>query len=596
MEPLKDNLYKIRHSLAHVMAQAVLEIRPNAKLAFGPAIDNGCYYDFDFDQAISSEDFQDIEKRMRKIINQKQVFEASKKTLADAVNYLDEQQENYKVEYCQELGERGETEIGFYTNGSFTDMCAGPHVEHTGQIPHDCFAIDTLAGAYWRGSEKNKQLTRIYCLVFNNKAELKDYLAKRELAKQRDHRKLGKELEYFMISDQVGQGLPLWLPNGNVIKESLEVFAKEIEARNGYKRVTTPVIAKEDLFYTSGHLPYYAADMYPPMELEGESKYYLKPMNCPMHHQIYSHRPRSYRELPLRLAEYAPVYRYESSGSLSGLLRVRSICQNDAHIYCAVDQLKAELIRTFQMTIDYYKKFRFDQITFRYSTHNPEKKEKFVDNPEMWAFTEKVVKEVIDDLGVDYILGEGEAAFYGPKIDFQAKSVLGREESIGTTQLDFAQPINFDLKYTGEDGAEHRPFIVHRAPLGSHERVVAFLIEHFGGAFPTWMSPVQVKIVPVNASCAEYAAKLAEDLQQQMVRVDVDYSDNSFNKKVREAIISKTPNILIIGNKEVEENQVTWKKYASQKEQETISFAEFQTRLQTAITERLMDNFVDVKV
>ncbi len=596
MEPIKDNLYKIRHSLAHVMAQAILEIRPNAKLAFGPAIDNGCYYDFDFDQAISSEDFQDIEKRMRKIINQKQVFEASKKTLAEAVNYLDHLNENYKVEYCQELGARGETEIGFYTNGSFTDMCAGPHVEHTGQIPHDCFAIDTIAGAYWRGSEKNKQLTRIYCLVFNTKAELKDYLAKRELAKQRDHRKLGKEMEYFMISDQVGQGLPLWLPNGNVIKESLEVFAKETEARNGYKRVTTPVIAKEELFYTSGHLPYYASDMYPPMELEGESKYYLKPMNCPMHHQIYSHRPRSYRELPLRLAEYAPVYRYESSGSLSGLLRVRSICQNDAHIYCAVDQLKAELIKTFQMTIDYYKKFRFDQITFRYSTHNPEKKEKFVDNPEMWAFTEKVVKEVIDDLGVDYILGEGEAAFYGPKIDFQAKSVLGREESIGTTQLDFAQPINFDLTYTGEDGAEHRPFIVHRAPLGSHERVVAFLIEHFGGAFPTWMSPVQVKIVPVNASCAEYAAKLAEELQQEMVRVDVDYSDNSFNKKVREAIMSKTPNILIIGNKEVEENQVTWKKYVSQKEQETISFPEFQQRLQAAITGRLMDNFVDVKV
>lgn len=433
-------------------------------------------------------------------------------------------------------------------------------------------------------------------MAFNDKAELKEYLANRELAKQRDHRKLGKELEYFMISEDVGPGLPLWLPKGNVIKEELETFAKEVEARNGYQRVTTPVLAKDKLFYTSGHLPYYADDMYPPMELEGESKYYLKPMNCPMHHQIYSHRPRSYRELPLRLAEYASVYRYESSGSLSGLLRVRSICQNDAHIYCTVPQLKDELHSTFQMAIDYYSKFRFKGVSFRNSTHDPKKKDKFVDNPEMWEFTEKLVKEVIDSSGVDYQEGPGEAAFYGPKIDFQAKSVMGREESIGTTQLDFAQPINFDLKYTTEAGDLDRPFIVHRAPLGSHERTIAFLIEHLGGAFPSWLSAVQVAIVPVNDSCFDYARKLQERLQAKLLRAEVDYSDNSFNKKVRAAITSKTPNILIIGNNEVDDNTVSWKRYCNQKEQVTMPAEEFIDRLELGVKESRMDNFVDESI
>lgn len=586
-----DKLYRIRHSVAHVLAQAVLTLRPKARLAFGPPVDNGCYYDFDFNEPLSSDDFTEIEKNMRRIIGEKQEFVASKKSLKEAVEYLKSRGENYKSEYCQELGERGETEIGFYENGSFIDMCAGPHVEHTGKIPADCFKIDSLAGAYWRGDEHNKQLTRIYCLVFNNKKELKDYTEKRELAKQRDHRKLGKELELFTISDEVGSGLPLWLPNGTVIKEELEKYAKELEALHGYKRVTTPVIAKEELFYTSGHLPYYADDMYPPMELEGESKYYMKPMNCPMHHQIYSHRPRSYRELPLRLAEYATVYRYESHGSLSGLLRVRSICQNDAHIYCTVDQLKEELINTFNLTINYYQKFRFENIKVRYSTHDPEKKQKFVDNPELWEFSEKIVKEVIDAVGIDYIEGQGEAAFYGPKLDFQATSVLGREESIGTTQLDFAQPLNFNLSYIGEDNREHRPYIVHRAPLGSHERTVAFLIEHFGGAFPTWLSPYQVKIVPVNDSCFEYASTLERELSAKFFRAETNLSDDSFNKKVREAITSKTPNIIVIGNREVESNKVAWKTYFNQKQQKVLAKDEFIAILEKLVANRVMDNF-----
>jgi threonyl-tRNA synthetase len=549
MKENADNLYKIRHSLAHVMAQAILEIRPKAKLAFGPPIDTGCYYDFDFETPLTPEDFKAIEKQMRKIIGQRQPFVASKRSVAEAVEHLKGRGESYKVEYCLELAEKGETEIGFYVNGPFEDMCAGPHVNHTGEIPADCFAIDTLAGAYWRGDEKNKQLTRVYLLAFENKDELKSYIDRRELARERDHRKLGKELELFIISDVVGPGLPLWTPNGTAIREALETFAKEQEARYGYVRVATPHIAKETLYYTSGHLPYYKESMFPPMEIEGESNYYLKAMNCPHHHMIYGHRPRSYRELPLRFAEFGTVYRYEDSGALSGLLRVRSIAQNDAHIYCTLDQVKDELKSTFNMTLDYYRRFRFDNIKVRLSTHDPANKDKFVDDPELWSFSERIVKEVVDEMKVEHVLGVGEAAFYGPKLDFQATTMLGREESVSTTQLDFAQPARFDLTYVGDDGKEHRPYIIHRAPLGSHERFIAFLIEHFGGAFPTWMAPTQVRIIPVNSEVSAYARSLEDLLRASLMRVETDLSDNSFNKKIREAVTKKIPNMVIIGNR-----------------------------------------------
>jgi threonyl-tRNA synthetase len=587
-----DQLYKIRHSLAHILAQAVLEIRPNAKLGFGPPIDNGCYYDFKFDTALTPEDFSDIEKRMRKIISAKQKFEASKLPLQSAIDKLKTTDEYYKVEYCEELGTRGETEIGFYTNGPFQDMCAGPHVEHTGQIPPDCFKIDSLAGAYWRGDEARDQLTRIYLLAFDNKQTLNEYIKKRELALQRDHRKLGKELEFFIISDHVGPGLPLWLPNGTVIREELERFAKESEARLGYKRVATPHIAKEELYKMSGHLPYYSDTMFPPMQLEDEANYYLKAMNCPHHHMIYNHRPRSYRELPLRLAEYGTCYRYESSGSLSGLLRVRSLAMNDAHIYCEVDQVKQELKDTFKLTLDYYKRFRFESIRVRYSTHDPANKEKFVDNPELWKFSEKIVLEVIQELGVDYILGPGEAAFYGPKIDFQATTVTGREESISTTQLDFSSPLRFNLTYIGEDGKEHKPYIIHRAPLGTHERFLAFLIEHFGGAFPTWMSPTQVRIIPVKDTVFDYADKLEAELLTKLGRVEVDKSDNSFNKKIREAVTTKIPNIVIIGEKEKETGSITLRRYAVS-EQKNMSYTDFINYFEDLYQNRVMDNFAD---
>ncbi|MCB0317503.1 MAG: threonine--tRNA ligase, partial [Bdellovibrionales bacterium] len=417
----------------------------------------------------------------------------------------------------------------------------------------------------------------------------------RELAKQRDHRKLGKELEIFMFSDDVGPGLPLWMPNGTAIKEELEKYAKEMETRAGYVRVSTPYITKESLYLTSGHLPYYADDMFPPMELEGESKYYLKAMNCPHHHQIYGARPRSYRELPLKLAEYGHCYRFESSGSLAGLLRVRSLCMNDAHIYCALDQLKEQLKETFQLHLDYYTKFRFEGIKIRISTHDPENKEKFLDNPELWEFSEKVVREVAEEMGVNYEEGFGEAAFYGPKIDFQATTLLGREESLGTTQCDFGQPSRFDLKYIGEDGKEHMPYVVHRAPLSTHERFMAFLIEHFGGAFPTWLAPIQAKIVPVAENFFDYANDLKAQLRNQLIRVEVDDSSNSFNKKIREAVTHKIPNILIIGGNEVEQGTVTLRRYCV-KDQITISKQDLLKRFEKLVGQRLMDNFSDTEI
>ena len=594
MESSSSNrLYCIRHSLAHVLAEAVLEIRPNAQLAFGPPIDNGCYYDFELETPLTPEDFKDIEKRMRKIIGRREKFVRSARPAKEAIEYLAARGQRFKVEYCTELNQNGESEIGFYTNGPFEDMCAGPHLEHTGEIPPDCFKIDSLAGAYWRGSEKNPQLTRIYMLAFENKIILEEYLKNRDLARERDHRKLGKELELFIISDVVGPGLPLWTPNGTAIREEIENLAKETEARYGYVRVSTPHIAKEELYKISGHLPYYKDSMFPEMKLEGESNYYLKAMNCPHHHMIYGHRPRSYRELPLRFAEYGTVYRYEDSGALSGLLRVRSIAQNDAHIYCTPEQLKDELSATFDLAMEYYTLFRFKNVKVRFSTHDPKNKEKFVDNPEMWKFSEQVVKEVLESKGVEYILGAGEAAFYGPKIDFQASTLLGREESLSTTQLDFAQPLRFNLAYVGEDGKEHRPFIVHRAPLGSHERTIAFLIEHFGGAFPTWMAPVQAKIIPVGPDFADYGKEVLATLRKHLARVDIDLAADSFNKKIREAVTHKIPNMIIVGNKEKESRSVTLRRYAV-KEQITLPLDEFVTRFLGAIKSRAMDCFSDI--
>ena len=599
MSEEKDQLYKIRHSLAHVMAQAVLEIRPKARLAFGPPIDHGFYYDFDFngEAPLTPEDFPDIEQRMQRIIKERQEFVEQKRSAAEAIKFLEEQGENYKLEYVKELIEGGESEVGFYTNGPFEDMCRGPHVKHTGEIPKDCFAVDSLAGAYWRGDESKPMLTRLYALAFENKKELREFKKLRELAKERDHRKLGTELDFYTIADEVGPGLVLWMPKGTVVREQLEEFAKEIEFRAGYQRVSTPHITKAGLYYTSGHLPYYKDGMYPPMKIEDEEEpYYLKPMNCPHHHMIYRARPRSYRDLPVRLAEYGTCYRYEDSGALAGLLRVRMLSMNDAHIYCRPDQLKEEFRAVLEMHEFYYKKFRLSDYWMRLSLHGEDKnKDKYVDNPEAWKFSEGVIREVMDETGLNYDVAEGEAAFYGPKVDFQIKNVVGREETASTNQLDFAMPERFNLVYKGEDGKEHQPYIIHRAPLGTHERFIAFLIEHFGAAFPTWMSPVQVRIIPVSNNFLDYAQKLEKELSNNLFRAEIDTSDESFNKKIRKAVTTKIPNMLIIGAKEQETDSVTWRRYCV-KEQRTMAFSEFLDTAKRLVSERVMDNYPDEEI
>lgn len=588
----EDRLYKIRHSLAHVMAQAVKQIRPKAKLAFGPPIENGFYYDFDLEIPLTPEDLPEIEKRMRSIIKERQAFELATRPLPEAIDFLKKQDETYKVEHADELTARGEQSISFYKNGPFEDMCGGPHVAHTGELPLDAFKVDSIAGAYWRGDEKQPMLTRLYALAFESKEDLDDFLRRRELAKERDHRKLGSELEIYTISDKVGPGLVLWLPNGTIIRDELEKFAKETEFLAGYERVATPHIAKESLYYTSGHLPYYKDTMFPPMQLEGEEPYYLKAMNCPHHHIIYKTRPRSYRELPFRLAEYGMCYRYEDSGSLAGLLRVRSMSMNDSHIYSQPEKIGEEFGGVLKLHEFYYKKFRLTDYTIRLSLHDPEKKDKYIDQPESWAISEEAVRRILKEMNLPFVEAKGEAAFYGPKADFQMRNIIGREETVSTCQLDFAAAERFELRYIGEDGKEHAPYVIHRAPLSTHERMIAFLLEHFGGAFPTWMSPVQVQIIPVAEKYADYAARIEKELFGNLVRASVDSTHESMNKRLRNAITKKIPNILIVGEKEASSESVTWRRYCVQ-EQKVLKLSEFVGTLRAMISERKMDNFAD---
>jgi threonyl-tRNA synthetase len=592
----QDALYKRRHSLAHILAQAVQKVRPGTRLGFGPPVENGFYYDFLFTEPISDEDFGAIEKEMRKIIQEKQPFERREMSAQEAVDMLKAQGEHLKAEYCADLASRGEN-LSFYRNGPFEDMCAGPHVEHTGQIPGDCFQIDALAGAYWRGDEKREQLTRIYALAFDNKAELKEFVRLREEAKKFDHRKLGKELEIFTISDQVGPGLPLWLPAGTVLRDELENLAKEWEFQDGYQRVATPHVTDGKLFETSGHLAHYKEGMFPAMAVDENREYYLKPMNCPFHHLIFGHRPRSYRELPLRLAEYGQVYRYEGSGALAGLLRVRGMCMNDAHIYCTPEQLRDEFTKVLELHKRYYEMFRLSHYWMRLSTHTPERLgDKYVNLPEDWIKSEAIIKDILDDIGIEYQVGEDEAAFYGPKVDFQVRNVVGREETASTNQLDFAVPARFNLSYIGADGAEHVPYCIHRAPLGTHERFLAFLIEHFKGAFPTWMAPLQVRVVPVHLeNFGDYAQKVAEQLFKAGFRAEADLGSESFNKKIRNAATSKIPNVFIVGEREQEQQEVTWRRYCV-KEQHSVPLARALDCLKAARQQRVMDNFADVEI
>ena len=598
----KDSpIYRLRHSLAHILAQAVLQIRPDAKMGFGPPVENGFYYDFDFgDKPIQETDLKDLQKRMIKIINQKQEFTEEFKSLEEAEALLAESDQSYKIEYARELvetGKAGDGQLGFYVNGPFIDMCEGPHLEHTGAVPRGCFKLDKIAGSYWRGDEKRPMLTRIYGLAFENKEELIDFQERRRLAEQRDHRKLGAELDIFVLDEEVGTGLPLWLPNGTIIRDELEKWAREVEFQAGYKRVSTPVITKGELYLRSGHLPYYEEDMFPAMTCDENEKYYLRPMNCPHHHKVFSARPRSYRDLPLRVAEYGNNFRYERRGSLSGLLRVRAMCMNDAHIYCEYEQVREEFHSIIKMYHDYYEHLRFGNFRVCLSMHDPDS-DKFVGDTAEWKRSEQIVREILQETGIDFEEERGSAAFYGPKMDIQVRNLIGREETVSTCQLDFVMAERFDLNYVGRDGEPKRPYIIHRAPLSTHERFISFLIEFYGGAFPTWMAPNQVSIIPVGEHAADYAHEISDQLTGKLIRNEVDDSAAGFGKRVRNAIVAKTPNIWIIGGDEVEARSITWRRYCvkNPKEQQTLPLDKAIDALIALREGRLMDNFADVEI
>ena len=596
-----DALYRIRHSLAHVLAQAVLELRPGATLGFGPPIADGFYYDFILPEPITEADFPAIEKQMKRIIKKGQAFECEELPAAEALARIEEMNEPYKKEYAEELvGKNGLETLTFYRNGPFLDMCEGPHVENTRKLPKGSFKIRSVAGAYWRGDSRNVMMTRLYVWAFETKEILETHVKAWKTAQARDHKKLGRDLDIFVIDDEIGKGLPLWLPNGTIIRDELEKLARELEFRDGYQRVSTPHLAKADLYYKTGHLPYYKEGMYPFMEMKEEREtadgtvevvketYCLRPMNCPHHHKIFAARMRSYRDLPLRLAEYGQVYRFEDSGALSGLLRVRGMCMNDAHIYCTEDQIQEEFLKVMSLHERIYKVLGLSDYYMRFSTWDPEDpkgKQKYVDNPEAWEKSQNLVREAMIQSGLPFKEVKGEAAFYGPKIDVQFRTVTGREETASTNQLDFAVPERLGLVYTGADNAEHHPYVIHRAPLGTHERFVAFLIEHYGGAFPTWLAPVQVRILCVSDRFQPYAQKIVDDLRYNFVRAELDTSGERLGKMIRTGTTQKIPNLLVVGEQEVEASTVTMRNYGS-RAQETMTVAEFQDRLMRTIADR----------
>jgi threonyl-tRNA synthetase len=568
----KIDIEAMRHSCSHVLAQAVMEMFPDAKLAIGPAIDNGFYYDFDLPRTLIPEDLALIEKKMSQIIKQNQKFVQKKEPVDESIKFLKKTGQIYKVEMAEELKKEGEKDISFYENvmqdgkPKFVDMCKGPHMESTIKIGP--FKLTHTAGAYWRGDEKNKMLQRIYGVCFASREELDAHLKMLEEAKRRDHRKLGKDLEIFIFDDDVGPGLPLWMPNGGVIIESLEKLAKKMELEAGYVRVRTPHLAKESMYKKSGHLPYYEDTMFPPMDVDGV-KYYLKAMNCPHHHKIFDALPRSYRDLPLRLAEYGTCYRYEKTGELFGLMRVRSLQMNDAHIYCSKEQFADEFHAVNEMYLKYFKIFGIEKYVMRFSTHDPKKLgEKFVDEPKLWKETEDMVRKVLVKTKTPFIEVPNEAAFYGPKIDVQVWSAIGREFTLATNQVDFAVPGRFGLKFINEKGEEETPLCIHRAPLGTHERFIGFLIEHYAGAFPVWLAPVQVAILPVSDKFNDYAFKAAEEFKKAGIRVKVDDSNESLGKKIRKAEMYKIPYMAVVGEKESGSGTLSVRDYATKKQEE----------------------------
>jgi threonyl-tRNA synthetase len=542
------------HSSAHLMAEAVEAMFPGVKFWVGPALDSGgFYYDMDLgDRKLSEEDLAALEKKMNELAKTNSPYVRKEVPKADALKYFTEKGDEYKLDL---IGNLNDGEITFYTQGNFTDLCRGPHIPHTGFIK--AIKLTNVSGAYWKGDEKNKMLTRVYGITFPNQKELDEYLAMLEEAKKRDHRKLGKELGIFTMDEMVGQGLPLWLPNGTIIIEELEKLAKETEEAAGYKRVVTPHIAKESMYLTSGHLPYYADSMYPPMELDGE-RYYLKAMNCPHHHRIFASEPKSYRDLPYRIAEYGTCYRYEQSGELFGLMRVRCLHMNDAHIYCTKEQFADEFRAVNDMYLKYFKIFGIEKYVMRLSLHDPEKLgQKYINEPELWKETEELVRNVLIESNIPYVEVKGEGAFYGPKIDVQIWSAIGREFTLATNQVDFAQGRRFNLTFTNQNNEPEVPLIIHRAPLGTHERFIGFLLEHYAGKFPVWLAPVQVKVLPISDKFLPYAQEVQGKLRAAGVRAEVDDRNEKIGKKIRDTELYKVPYMLIVGEKEMNENKVS---------------------------------------
>ena len=589
----ETKLYKIRHSAAHVMAQAVLEMFPDGKVSIGPPVENGFYYDFDLPRNLTPEDLEQIEKRMRQIVQGRHEFKKTVISAEEAKKVFADQP--YKLELIEGLEKGGfdeygepltvKPEISIYQQDTFTDLCRGPHVQSTKEIKQDAFKLMSIAGAYWRGDEKNKMLQRIYGTAWENAQQLKDYLHQLEEAKKRDHRKLGKDLEIFIFDDEVGPGLPLWLPNGGVIIEELERLAKEMEEKAGYVRVRTPNLTKEDLSIKSGHLPYYAESMYPPMELEGV-KYYVKPMNCPMHHKIFGSKSRSYRDLPVRLAEYGTCYRYEKSGELFGLMRVRSMQMNDAHIYCSEEQFEQEFMGVIGLYHKYFEIFGIEKYVMRFSLHAKEGLgKKYVDNERLWIKTEDMVRRAMTNGNIPFVESEDEAAFYGPKIDVQIWSAIGKEFSLATNQVDFAVPERFDLKFTNKEGHDEIPLCIHRAPLSTHERMVGFLIEHYAGNFPVWLSPEQARVIPITDEQNEYAHRIVQQLRDQNIRANADISAQRMNAKIRQAQLMKIPYMLVLGENEMKAGQVSLR-VRDGSQQNNIPLDEFSVRVKDKISRR----------
>ena len=537
------------HTTSHILAQAVKRLYPETKLAIGPSIDNGFYYDFDSEKAFSEEDLLKLEEEMKKIIKEDLSIEKYTLPRKEAIEFMQNKNEIYKVELINDLPE--DAEISFYKQGEFTDLCAGPHVQSTGKIK--AIKLLSTSGAYWRGNEKNKMLQRIYGISVPKASGLEEYLNLLEEAKQRDHRKIGKELELFMTHELVGSGLPMYLPNGATIRRILERYIVDKEVALGYKHVYTPSLANVKLYETSGHWAHYKDSMFPIMQMENE-QLVLRPMNCPHHMLIFKNKLRSYKELPIRIGELAHDFRYEASGTVCGIERVREMCQNDAHLFVRQDQIKDEFRNVVNLILDVYKDFGFTDYSFRLSLRDKEDKEKYFDDDEMWDSAEKQLREILQETKMEFYEAKGEAAFYGPKLDVQVKTALGHDVTISTCQLDFLLPRRFELKYIGEDGKEHTPVVIHRAILGTLDRFMSFLIEETKGAFPTWLSPIQVKILTISDSQIEYAENVKKQFEKFGIRVELDSREEKIGYKIREAQLQKVPYMIVIGKKEVEEN------------------------------------------